>query len=275
VARPRAWETLLALWLTASPAVARAECDDPALDAFGRAACEIRATHGAPLCDPIDEGVQRRIARRLERAEGLVTRAGQATGPARIRRLVGRAARQLQAAGRRIVAADDRDRVTPECRAAVETRLALLEDLVALLDDEVPMAPAGLPAYVAGYERWLRLNAEPIPPRPAGDAHFGTKDVYVNRTREDISTGGVQRFPYPDGAIVVKTATRPGADFVHLVAIMRKRRGSDPAHGDWEFVEYARSSAADRFDPIARDGVCWGCHAMARNTSDWVFTLLE
>jgi DNA-binding transcriptional regulator PaaX len=56
---------------------------------------------------------------------------------------------------------------------------------------------------------------------------------------------------------------------------MRKRAGSDPAHGNWEFVEYTRQGADDRFAVAARDGVCWSCHGDVRDGSDWVFTLLE
>ena len=52
-----------------------------------------------------------------------------------------------------------------------------------------PEALAGLPAFTAGFQRWDRLNAEPIPPdspqtrRVGFDAHRGTKDVYVSVPR--------------------------------------------------------------------------------------------
>jgi hypothetical protein len=72
----------------------------------------------------------------------------------------------------------------------------------------------------------------------------------------------------------VKAALSPGRDWIALVAVMRKRAGSDPAHGDWTFVEFTRDSPAGRFRVIARDGVCWSCHAQAR-ASDWVFTPLD
>ena len=132
----------------------------------------------------------------------------------------------------------------------------------------------GLPADVAGYTQWLKLNAEPIPPVPGGDPHNGTKNVYVNKTVDDIAPNGEQQFPYPDGSIVVKEAFRPGKDFVGLIAIMRKKAGVDPDHNDWEFIEYVRNAPDADFTVIAKDGVCWGCHARVEDI-DYVFTELQ
>ncbi|HYR95704.1 MAG TPA: cytochrome P460 family protein [Candidatus Binatus sp.] len=132
----------------------------------------------------------------------------------------------------------------------------------------------GLPGDIAGYGSWLRMNAEPIPVHPVGDAHFGTKNVYVNQTRDAIAPGGVQQLPFPDGTILVKESTRPGRDFIGLVSIMRKRAGSDPAHGDWQWVEYARSSGQETFAEVERDAVCWTCHKI-REPWDWVYTRLD
>jgi hypothetical protein len=77
---------------------------------------------------------------------------------------------------------------------------------------------------------------------------------------------------FPNGSIVVKEAVRPGADFVGLIAIMRKRAGADPEHHDWIFVEYTRESAGARFTETASGTVCWSCHIGAE-ASDYVFTL--
>ena len=132
----------------------------------------------------------------------------------------------------------------------------------------------GLPDDVAGYTQWLKLNAEPMPPGPGGDPHNGTKNVYVNKTVDDIAPNGEQQFPYPDGSIVVKEAFRPGKDFVGLIAIMRKKAGVDPDHNDWEFIEYVRNAPDADFTVIAKDGVCWGCHARVEDI-DYVFTELQ
>lgn len=160
-----------------------------------------------------------------------------------------------------------------------------LEELVQTPQEEVTVdepvetqqiaAPLpGLPGDVAGYTQWLKLNAEPIPPVPGGDPHNGTKNVYVNKTRETIAPGGEQQFPYPDGSIVIKEATRPGKDFIGLIAIMRKKAGVDPDHNDWEFIEYVRNASDAEFKVIAEGRVCWGCHTQVEDI-DYVFTELE
>jgi hypothetical protein len=131
----------------------------------------------------------------------------------------------------------------------------------------------GLPAYTAGFERWLKLNRRPIPARPS-DAHSGTKNVFVNRTRRRLAPGGRQRFPYPYGSVIVKSIRRPGAGFVGVVAVMRKLRGRNPQHNDWVMVEYLRSSPRARFEEVASGAVCTNCHMQVRRR-DYVFTPLQ
>ena len=140
--------------------------------------------------------------------------------------------------------------------------------------DETAVALPGLPEYVAGYESWLKLNSEPIPPVPGGDPHNGTKNVYVNKDRETIAPNGKQKFPYPDGSIVVKEATRPGKDYIGLIAIMRKVEGSNPAHNDWEFIEYTRGEQDADFTELASGRLCWNCHSGVKDI-DYVFTKLD
>jgi hypothetical protein len=126
-----------------------------------------------------------------------------------------------------------------------------------------PKPPPGVPRFVAGYRDWRKLNRQPIPPR-ASDPHNGTKNVFA-------SSGRRANGRFPAGTIVVKDATRPGADFVGLIAIMRKVRGADPAHDDWVFEEYTREGANDRFALQAEGAVCWSCH-MGALDQDYVFT---
>ena len=140
--------------------------------------------------------------------------------------------------------------------------------------EEPVVALPGLPEDVAGYTQWLTLNAEPIPPAPGGDPHNGTKNVYVNKTREDIAPNGEQQFPYPNGSIVVKEAYRPNKDYVGLIAIMRKKAGVDPDHNDWEFTEYLRDAPDTAFSLKFQGGTCWGCHAQVADI-DYVFTELD
>ena len=129
--------------------------------------------------------------------------------------------------------------------------------------EEAPRAPRGVPGFVAGYRGWTKLNEAPIPPRDA-DPHNGTKNVYVSR--EQLANGR-----YPAGTIVVKDAVRPGADFIGLIAIMRKEPGADPAHRNWVFTEYTRDARNDSFEEVASGAVCWSCH-MGAVDNDYVFT---
>jgi Cytochrome P460 len=129
-----------------------------------------------------------------------------------------------------------------------------------------PKPLPGLPHYTAGFEAWIRLSAGAIPPRESGDAHLGTKRVWTTDRRKGKR--------YPNGTIIVKSASRPGKDFLGLVAIMRKRPGFDPEHNDWEFVEYTRESAGARFGLAASGTVCWSCHVGAAETDYvWIETL--
>lgn len=139
---------------------------------------------------------------------------------------------------------------------------------------EPVVALPGLPEDVAGYEKWLKLNAEPIPLTEGFDPHKGTKNVYVNQKRETIAPDGEQQFPYPDGSIVVKEAYPTNQDYIWLIAIMRKKAGTDPDHNDWKFVEYTRSGPDAEFKLAFQDGTCWGCHARVEDM-DYVFTELD
>jgi hypothetical protein len=159
--------------------------------------------------------------------------------------------------------------------------VAVIAALSAVLVAAAATAPAGtearplpgLPAYTAGFNQWLKLNRLPIPARPT-DAHLGTKNVFVNRTRKRLAPGGRQRFPYPYGSILVKSIRRPGQRFVGVVAVMRKLRGRNPAHNDWVMIEYLRSSPTARFEEVAAGEVCTRCHMQVRRR-DYVFTRLS
>ena len=141
-------------------------------------------------------------------------------------------------------------------------------------EPEPPATLPGLPDDTAGYDQWLKLNAQPIPPAEGADPHRGTKNVYVNQTREVIAPNGEQKFPYPDGTIIVKEATRPGKDFIGLIAVMWKEAGGDPAAGNWRFEEFLRNAPDAEFRLAFEGAVCTGCHSGAAAT-DFVFVTLE
>ena len=76
---------------------------------------------------------------------------------------------------------------------------------------------------------------------------------------------------YPYGTVVVKAITRPGQSYVSVVAVMRKVRGANRRHNDWEMIEYGRPSRRDRYAAFASGAICTGCHMQVRGR-DYVFT---
>jgi hypothetical protein len=124
-----------------------------------------------------------------------------------------------------------------------------------------PRPLPGLPAYTAGYTGWFKVNRRPIPPRPAGDAHSGTKNVYASRR--------IRGDRYPVGTVIVKEVRRGGV--VAVVAVMRKIKGFSARNNNWQMIEYARSSPRKRFGVLAQGQICYSCHVQARG-NDYVFT---
>jgi Cytochrome P460 len=128
---------------------------------------------------------------------------------------------------------------------------------------ERPRPLPGLPAYTAGYKGWIKLNAKPIPPRRTGDAHGGTKNVYVSKR--------IVGRRYPVGTVVVKEIFRRGERFVGVVATMQKTRPSSAPNNGWRMIEYERRSVGGKFGVLAQGSVCTSCHVQAR-ANDYVFT---
>jgi Cytochrome P460 len=151
----------------------------------------------------------------------------------------------------------------PESRTSTQAEPTTEETTTEQAEPPPPQAPPGVPRFVAGYRGWFKLNDAPIQPRDS-DPHLGTKNVFASKRRGPDAQ-------FPNGTIVVKDAMRPDADFIGLIAIMRKQVGADPANNDWVFVEYARDAADARFTEIASGSVCSSCHMSARDL-DYVFT---
>ena len=125
-----------------------------------------------------------------------------------------------------------------------------------------PSPLPGLPAWTAGYRAWRKLNAKPLPERDP-DPHRGTKNVFASKAAAEAA--------FPAGTVIVKEAFRPGADFVGLIAAMRKQPGRNPDHNDWVFIEWTRDAANEPFTELARGDVCTSCHVGA-SERDYVFT---
>jgi cytochrome P460 len=146
-------------------------------------------------------------------------------------------------------------------------RIGVVGSCATLLIAGVAVAASlpGIPKAFQPYKSWHRVNAKPIPDTPTTAHPAGVKNVYASRRKRGA------RYPY--GTLVVKEGltTAGGKRFVSLIATMRKIRGVDPRHGDWQFREWTRSSSGSRFSLIAKDATCWSCHALAKK-SDWVYT---
>lgn len=130
---------------------------------------------------------------------------------------------------------------------------------------------------IAGYLGWTELTVPPIDALTSlGSAHGGTKRIWASPQRNALVDGtGRQRFPYPNGTVIVKQGSRDGAPV--LIALMEKT-GAAGATGGWRYVEYTRSTPDS---PYAKVGLpeagCAGCHANAstRQQTDWVFWSLR
>jgi hypothetical protein len=137
----------------------------------------------------------------------------------------------------------------------------------------IPAADAGL---VVASEGWQRLTRRPVASlRPLGGAHPGAKSIRVSKDRAAlVDRRGRQRFPYPKGTVVVKTAARAGS--LSLVAVMRKVRAGSAA-ASWRYVEYVRDRSGTAFTKVGGgQALCRGCHVSAARVqgSDSVFTRL-
>lgn len=209
----------------------------------------------ALLCTSGEAAFQGVVAKALEAARVLLARAELAPA-GRQTRLVRHVGRALARLGRQAKRAEGRARISSACRAAVEARGAALRAALPGGGEPPPVGLPGLPADVAGYTRWLRLNAAPIPPRPTGDAHFGTKDVYVSRARAASSAS-----PTP------RAASSPRRSTGRARSSSRSSRSCASALGATRRTAIGASSSMPAAAPASRS-------ARSRAT-DWAFTVLE
>lgn len=142
--------------------------------------------------------------------------------------------------------------------------------------NEIKENLSGLPEEIKDYKNWLKMNKNPIPPDTSAPhtPSNGIKNVFVNQTKVILLKSEQQLFPYPDKTIIVKEALNKDKNYVELIAIMKKIKGKDSEHNDWEFTEYNRSSADEDFKLAFKDGICWNCHSGAKE-KDYSFTTIE
>ena len=132
-------------------------------------------------------------------------------------------------------------------------------------------------ALIAGYLGWTELTKPPIAELASlGSAHGGQKRIWASPTRQALTRGGTQAFPYPDDTVVVKQGT--DGDAVTLIALMEKTGAGGAATGGWRYVEYTRATGDDPFTEVGlSQSGCAGCHqnANTRQSTDWVFWALD
>jgi hypothetical protein len=85
------------------------------LDGFAGVLCTFEASRTAPCL----AGVPRKLQKRLDRAERLLTKASESTKPGRTRRFVKRAVKQLRKGQKRATRLTERAKVTAACGAAL------------------------------------------------------------------------------------------------------------------------------------------------------------
>lgn len=136
-------------------------------------------------------------------------------------------------------------------------------------------APAGLPARLADYQSWTKMNArlldDPSNPRA------GPKNTLTNLTPEMLRSlaaeGGRLRAPFPEGTIIARETLDVAAGFVRVLFVMEKDRSAARTKG-WKFSAFTRQAADQPLqegaipDPVAR---CLNCH-LQMGATDFVFT---
>jgi plastocyanin len=132
----------------------------------------------------------------------------------------------------------------------------------------------GLPADIAGYRHWLRMNDRLLddPSNPRALA----KNTFVNLPPDRLAalydTHGGVRGHYPDGAVLVRETLDPSG-FVRAIFVMRYDHAAARTRG-WVYSGFTRTAADKPFepsqiaDPVAR---CVNCHAQVSH-ADYVFT---
>jgi hypothetical protein len=149
----------------------------------------------------------------------------------------------------------------------------------------IAFLPARTPTLsdtIAGYRKWHKINDRPIhmapqlallcsaPPKWHSDDNphnpkFFT--VYVNATGEG-SMLSKKSIPFPVGSVIVKEKLPSANGSPELLTVMVKRgRGFDAAHGDWQYFTADGSAKKTSTEDIAK---CQSCHD-ASKANDYVF----
>lgn len=135
------------------------------------------------------------------------------------------------------------------------------------------------------YQSWTRASAEPQPisveifslcraPSAAEQAFVESehgKNLYLQDWLNPAAIRGRDAKAFEAGAAIVKQKLATGADgklaAIALGVMIKRERGFDAAHGDWEFGYWEESPGLKA--GAAEATHCGGCHASA--PTDYVF----
>ncbi len=142
--------------------------------------------------------------------------------------------------------------------------------LAAVLAAPIALAqPAGVPAEIADYWSWTRLNVDRFTENTTG-AHPQPKDVYINLEPADfVGTDGVAMTPFPDGTIIIKERNDADQLLVDRLYMMEKSDGA------WIYSVFDRLADGGFSERSfgAAPNLCSECHQAA--PTDFVFVQFE
>jgi len=153
--------------------------------------------------------------------------------------------------------------------------LAVLTGGVAVAAALVAYAQSGVPAEIAPYRNWTKMNAIPLddPSNPSATP----KNTFISMSPADLkklmAPGGATRTHFPDGVTIVRESLDPKDGWVRVLFVMRYATTAAATKG-WVYSGYSRTAQDKPFepgriaDPVAR---CVNCHAQVK-AQDYVFT---
>lgn len=146
---------------------------------------------------------------------------------------------------------------------------------VALAGALAAYAQSGIPAEIAPYRTWTRMNAMPL--TDPSNPNAAPKNTFINMSSGDLkklmAPGGGTRARFPDGATTVRESLDPKDGWVRVLFVMRYDSKAVATKG-WVYSGYTRTAQDKPFeplqiaDPVAR---CVNCHAQVK-AQDYVFT---
>ncbi len=119
------------------------------------------------------------------------------------------------------------------------------------------------------YKSWKQFP-DASPDLYASAQHNGD---FVRSYMNDIAFNAIAGFDerFPDGSIIIKEQYGD-AEGTMLTGhtVMVKVEGYDSERNDWYWIAYDGNGETTQFNGMAN--YCYGCHASAKDTNDWLLT---